>query len=282
MYLRRYLICIRPQHWTKNLLIFAAPFTAGSFSNFAEIKQLLYLFLIFCAASSTIYVLNDWVDRDFDSKHSQKMHRPFAAKEIGSKSLIFLLSILLLIQVVVSFLIPHQLLLWVIAYLVIAIAYSTYFKQVAVLEMFLVAIGYILRALAGAAAINVEASSWFLIVVGFGALFLVANKRLAEISHQNSTLTREVIIQYSNSFLRMIAGSSMTICLTGYTLWAFQYSSVTQISRLSIMVFALALMRYLWLSDRTNAERPEVILFTDKYVGGLGIVLIILMSKMIY
>ena len=282
MHLRIYLVCIRPQHWTKNLLVFAAPFTAGSFSNFDGIRHLIYLFLIFCAASSTNYVLNDWIDRDFDSKHSQKMHRPFAAKKMGSKSLFLLLSILFLIQVLLSFLIPLQLLSWVFAYLVIAIAYSTHFKQVAVVEMFLVAIGFILRALAGAAAVNVEASSWFLIVIGFGALFLVANKRLAEISNQDATLTREVITQYSKSFLRIVVGSSMTICLTGYTLWAFQYSSGTTISKLSIMVFALALIRYLWLSDRTNAEKPEVILFTDKVVVGLGIVLITFMSTMIY
>jgi len=282
MHLRMYLRCIRPQQWTKNLLIFAAPFTAGTFSNFDEIRQLFYLFLIFCAASSTNYVLNDWIDREFDSKHSQKMHRPFAAEKIGLRSLVSLLLALFSIQILFSFLIPRQLLWWVLAYLVISISYSTYFKQIAVVEMFFIAIGFILRALAGASAINVEASSWFLIVIGFGALFLVANKRLAEISHQNSNLTRGVISQYSNSFLKIIVGCSMTVCLMGYTLWAFQYSSGSQFSRLSVMVFALALMRYLWLSDRVSAEKPEVILFTDKVLVGLGTVFIALISTAIY
>ena len=139
-----------------------------------------------------------------------------------------------------------------------------------------------IRALAGAAAIKVEASSWFLIVIGFGALFMVANKRLAELSYQNSSLTRRVLDSYSNSFLKVVVGSSMTVCLVGYTLWAFQYSNGTSFSKISVIAFALALMRYLWLIDRKNAEKPEVVLFTDRVLAGMGLIFIVLISSAIY
>ena len=280
--IKMYLRCLRPHQWTKNLLVFAAPFTAGTFSKFGDLTQLIFLFLIFCAASSTNYVLNDWLDKDFDSQHIQKKHRPFAAGKIGHKSFVLLLVSLFSVQILLSFLIPHHVLLWVFTYLLISLSYSIYFKNVAVVEMFLVAVGFMFRALAGAAAIEVDASSWFLIVIGFGALFLVANKRLAEINYQNSSLTRGVIDQYSATFLKIIIGSSMTVCLIGYTLWAFQDSNETPFSKFSVIAFAMALMRYLWITDRENGEKPEVILFTDKVMVGLGIIFISLIAGAIY
>ena len=268
--------------WIKNLLVFAAPFTAGAFSDFGALTSLLYLFLIFCAASSTNYVLNDWLDKDYDSQHSHKKYRPIASGKIGYRSLLFILVFLLSLQTVLSFLIPLQALLWVVAYLSISLAYSLYFQKVAVVEMFFISIGFMIRALAGAAAIKVEASSWFLIVIGFGALFMIANKRLAELSYQNSSLTRGVMDSYSNSFLKVVIGSSMTVCLVGYTLWAFQYSNGTSFSKISVIAFALALMRYLWLTDRKNVEKPEVVLFTDRVLAGMGLIFIMLISIAIY
>jgi len=280
--IKMYLRCMRPHQWTKNLLVFAAPFTAGAFSKFEDLTQLIFLFLIFCAASSTNYVLNDWLDKGFDSQHIQKKHRPFAAGKIGHRSFVFLIVSLICIQILLSFLIPFHALLWVFTYLLTSLSYSIYFKNVAVVEMFLVAVGFMFRALSGAAAIEVGASSWFLIVIGFGALFLVANKRLAEMNYQNSSLTRGVIDQYSATFLKIIIGSSMTVCLIGYTLWAFQYSNGTAFSKFSVFAFAIALMRYLWITDRKNGEKPEIILFTDKVMVGLGIIFIFLIAATIY
>ena len=282
MRIRIYLLCLRPLQWIKNLLVFAAPFTAGAFSDFGALRPLFYLFVMFCAASSTNYVLNDWLDKDNDSQHSHKKHRPIASGKIGYRSLLLMLAFLLSLQILLSFMIPYQALLWVLAYLIMSISYSLYFKKIAVVEMSFIAIGFIIRALAGAAAFKVEASSWFLIVIGFGALFMVANKRLAELSYQNSSLTRGVMDSYSNSFLKVVIGSSMTVCLVGYTLWAFQYSNGTAFSKFSVIVFALALMRYLWLTDRKNAEKPEVVLFTDGALVGLGLIFVVLISIAIY
>ena len=282
MQIRMYLLCMRPLQWIKNLLVFAAPFTAGAFSDFGALTPLLYLFVMFCAASSTNYVLNDWLDKDYDSQHSQKKHRPIASGNIGYKSLLLILVFLISLQTLLSFFIPLQALLWVVAYLFVSISYSLYFKKIAVVEMSLIAIGFMIRALAGAAAIKVEASSWFLIVIGFGALFLVGNKRLAELSYQNSSLTRGVLDKYSNSFLKMVIGSSMTVCLVGYTLWAFQYANGTPLTKFSVIAFAVALMRYLWITERKNAEKPEVVLFTDRVLVALGLIFIALISIAIY
>ena len=260
MRLRMYLLCMRPLQWIKNLLIFAAPFTAGAFSDFSALTPLLFLFVMFYLAASTNYILNDWVDKDYDSQHGQKKHRPIASGEISRRSLLLMLLFLISLQTLLSCFIPLQALLWVVAYLLISIGYSLYFKKIAVVEMSLIATGFMIRALAGAAALKVEASSWFLIVIGFGALFLVANKRLAELNYQNSSLTRGVMDTYSSSFLKVVIGSSMTVCLVGYTLWAFQYSNGTAYLKFSVIAFAVALMRYLWITDQKNTEKPEEVL----------------------
>lgn len=148
--------------------------------------------------------------------------------------------------------------------------------------MLFVAIGYLFRALAGAAAIKVEASSWFLIVIGFGALFLIATKRLAEINYQEAPFTRKVGDQYSKVFLETVIGSSMTICLIGYTLWAFQYSNGNTFSKLSVIILTTAIIRYLWTTGQKNTERPEAVLFSDKTFLTLGAIFLVLISGAIY
>jgi decaprenyl-phosphate phosphoribosyltransferase len=277
-----YVKCIRPQHWTKNLLIFAAPFTAGRILNIEDLSKLLITFLFFCVASSTNYVLNDWLDQDFDAKHYQKLNRPFAAKKLGKESFIWLMILLLLCQLTLSFQVEFKAFVWVIAYLLFSISYSLYLKQIPVIEMFWIVIGFIIRAVAGAETIGVRASSWFLIVIGFGALFMVSNKRLAEMDYQNSFSTRKVLNVYSPSFLKTIVGSSLSVSLVGFALWAFQVSNQTSYARISALVFTMAMTRYLWISEYKNAEQPEVLLFTDKVLIMLGIALLILLALAIY
>jgi hypothetical protein len=80
----------------------------------------------------------------------------------------------------------------------------------------------------------------------------------------------------------MVIGSSMTVCLVGYTLWAFQYSNGTTLSRFSVTAFAMALLRYLWITELKSAEKPEVVLFTDRVLTGIGLVFIALISSAIY
>ena len=273
---------LRPNQWIKNLLLFAAPFTSGSITNTKNIIIVSLGFLIFCAASSLTYLLNDWVDRASDATHSKKRTRPFASGSLNKNSFLLLMIILICIQVISATFMPEQFTFWILLYLTLTTTYSLVLKKIAVIEMFIVSIGFIFRALAGAASLGVEVSIWFLVVTGFGSLFLVSSKRLAEKKYQTSTTTREIITQYPESFLRMFTGSSLSVTLVGYTLWAFQYSNGTQFSKFSVIAFAVALMRYLWITDQKNAEKPEVVLFTDRILLGLGLIFITLVSSAIY
>ena len=254
---------LRPNQWIKNLLLFAAPFTSGSITNTKNIIIVSLGFLIFCAASSLTYLLNDWVDRASDATHSKKRTRPFASGSLNKNSFLLLMIILICIQVISATFMPEQFTFWILLYLTLTTTYSLVLKKIAVIEMFIVSIGFIFRALAGAASLGVEVSIWFLVVTGFGSLFLVSSKRLAEKKYQTSTTTREIITQYPESFLRMFTGSSLSVTLVGYTLWAFQGDSQNNFSKLSVVVFSMLLFRYLWIAENENTEEPEIILFKD-------------------
>ncbi len=273
---------LRPNQWIKNLLLFVAPFTSESITNTKNIIIVSLGFLIFCAASSLTYLLNDWVDRASDATHSRKSARPFASGSLNKNSFLLLMIILICIQVISATFMPEQFTFWILLYLTLTTTYSLVLKKVAVIEMFIVSIGFIFRALAGAASIGVEVSIWFLVVTGFGSLFLVSSKRLAEKKYQTSTTTREIITQYPESFLRMFTGSSLSVTLVGYTLWAFQGDSQNNFSKLSVVVFSMLLFRYLWIAENENTEEPEIILFKDPVLVILQFLLLSLIVATYY
>jgi len=267
-----YLKAIRPRHWVKNFAIFAAPFASGSLLDLRQVGPLILLFIVFCAASSTNYVINDWIDKDFDSKHSQKSKRPFASRQLGVKDLAFLLLTLLVLQSAIAFILPTKVMVWVLIYLIFVISYSLYLKRIAVIELFVIGLGYLFRSLAGAQLIEAEPSPWFLLVIGFGALFLVANKRLAEIKYEKSTSTRVVNSYYSPSFLKVFIACTLSVTLMSYSLWAFLDTENTLAQRVSVISFSMALVRYFWNADHKNAEEPEIFLFSDRVLRVLWVI----------
>jgi decaprenyl-phosphate phosphoribosyltransferase len=273
---------LRPNQWIKNLLLFAAPFTSGNITNIKNVVIVSLGFLIFCAASSLTYLLNDWVDRASDATHPKKSARPFASGSLNKNSFLVLLIILICAQVIGATLMPEQFTFWILLYLAITTTYSLLLKKIAVIEMFIVSIGFIIRALAGAACLGIEVSIWFLMVIGFGSLYLVSSKRLAEKRYQNPTTSREIITKYPESFLQIFIGSSLSVTLVGYTLWAFQEDIQNNFSKLSVVVFSILLFRYLWIAENENTEEPEIILFKDPVLVILQFLLLSLIGATYY
>lgn len=277
-----YLKSIRPNHWLKNLLILIAPFTSGDFINGKNFSDLLLVFLMFSFASSSNYVLNDWVDREFDALHSDKQQRPFASKELDVKSLCLILFTLFSILIFLAPKVPSGSLICIVIYFSISISYSLYFKKFAVLELFLVAVGFVVRAIAGAVTVNVKPSAWFLVVIGFGALFLVSNKRLSELKYQIAPKTRKLNSQYSRVFLTRMIFVSMSITLATYSIWAFTSPGGSYFKEGSIVAFAFSLFRFHWISHLENVERPEEILFSDRLIFSSNLVLLVMLTIAIY
>jgi decaprenyl-phosphate phosphoribosyltransferase len=167
-------------------------------------------------------------------------------------------------------------------YLFNSVLYTKFFKSYPVLEMFLVAVGFVLRLIAGALALNLALSEWFLIVGGFGALYIVSIKRLAELKQENLREVRKVINSYSSDFLNFVAYSSSSVTLTSYCLWAFDQVSKPFWYQISVLPFMIALFRFGWISDRKSIEVPEDTILHDRPMLFSSTVLIATLSIAVF
>ena len=273
---------LRPRQWVKNGLIAVAPAAAGQLGEPGVVRHTIAAFLSFCALASAIYLFNDVRDLHADRQHPTKRYRAIASGQVPVR----LAAIVALGLVVLAFAIP--LLLWrpeglvlVLAiYLVISVAYSLGVKNLAVIELGSVASGFFLRAYAGAVASHIPVSTWFLVVISFGALFLVVGKRSSELKHVGGTATRRVLAEYTPEFLHSALTMTATVAVTGYCLWAFDTSATGLSSyhhhvvpiRLTVVPVVYAILFILRSAGAGDGDAPEELLLHDRTVQVLILV----------
>ena len=268
---------LRPRQWAKNVLVFAAPGAAGVLDDPSQLGKTLVAFVAFCLAASGAYCLNDASDAEADRQHPKKRHRPVAAGAVSVAAARRLGVALLIAAVLASLLVGNfYLLAAVSAYLVVTTSYTIWLKHIAVIDLAAVASGFIIRALAGAAATRVPVSDWFLIVASFGSLFIVAGKRSAEFAEaEDEVAHRAVLAEYSTNFLIMIRSVASAVTLLAYTLFAFEKAHLSTSSlpwfQLSILPFALGVFRYALRLDRGEGGAPEDIILGDRTLQVLGL-----------
>jgi len=283
---------MRPRQWVKNGLITVAPGAAGMLSHDNVIGHVLVAFLAFCAVSSAMYLLNDIRDVEADRTHPKKQLRAIAAGELSVRraviaSLVLLAAGFLLPLTLVK---PEGLLLILGLYVVSTTLYILWLKTVAVIELAFVAAGFFLRSYAGAVACHIYVSSWFLVVVSFGAFFLVVGKRSSELSQEGAGTTRKVLGEYTPEFLHSALTMSATVAVTGYCLWAFDTSSTGLSSihhhivpiRLTVVPVVLAILFVMRTSEATDGQSPEDLILKDHTVQSLLVLWAALLTIGIY
>lgn len=267
---------MRPRQWPKNLLVVAAPLAAGVVVESAlAVAAALGAFVL---VSSAIYLINDILDVDDDRKHPQKRHRPIAAGQVAVSTALVVAGVLLLAGLLVGFATNAGLGIVLGIYVVLQVLYSTVFKHQAVLDLAIVASGFLLRAIAGGLAAEVPLSQWFLLVAGFGSLFMVAGKRYSELlSLGNETGTRRTLVVYSDSYLRFVWSLAAAVTITAYSLWAFEISADNDTiwQAISIAPFVMGLLRYAVDIDRGEAGEPEEAVLHDHVLQAIGLVWVI-------
>lgn len=275
------MLALRPKQWLKNLLLFVAPFTAGTGLK-PELIQVSLGFIAFGLSASIGYIVNDISDLELDKMHPKKKARPFAAGEISIRSgaLIAIVSACALLLILKE--LPLEFSLLIVLYMVNTFIYTKYFKRIPVIELFSVTAGFVLRLIAGAVVIDLGISKWFLIVGGFGALFVISSKRLSELKMGDSQEIRKVLNSYSSDFLQASSAISVAICITAYTLWAFSQYMNPLWFQLSIVPFVIILFRYMWLTETGNTEAPEETILEDMPIIGLGFCCVLLLGFGIY
>ena len=265
----------RPRQWVKNVLVVAAPAAAGALVWPEVPERLIATFIAFCALSSSTYLLNDLHDSAEDRLHERRRTRPIAAGEVSPRLAVASALALAASGLALAFVVRPWLAAVGVGYLALTGSYTLWWRQVAVADIAAVASGFILRALAGAVATDVAVSRWFLAVTSFGALFLVAGKRYAELRASSSgavTTKRASLEEYSERYLLFVVGLAATVTTTAYCLWAFQRSHQARLSwyELTVIPFVLWLLRYALLIDRGAGESPDELVLGDRFLMIVG------------
>ncbi|HLM06920.1 MAG TPA: decaprenyl-phosphate phosphoribosyltransferase [Blastococcus sp.] len=267
---------LRPRQWVKNVLVLAAPAAAGRVLEADVLGPTAVAFVLFCMASSAVYLVNDTIDVEEDRRHPRKRFRPIAAGIVPRPLAVAMAAVLFTVALVAAVLLTRPELAWVLgSYVVIQLAYCLFLKNQPVIDLAVVASGFLLRGIAGGVAAGLLLSQWFLLVAAFGSLFMVAGKRYSElILVGDAAATRKTLKEYSASYLRFVWSLSAGVALTAYSLWAFEMGETQDgvpWSTISIAPFVLAFLRYAVDVDKGAAGAPEEIVLRDRVLLGLGV-----------
>jgi 4-hydroxybenzoate polyprenyltransferase len=209
---------MRPKQWVKNGFVFTPLIFAGEFTQIAAVEASFLAFFFFCLAASTTYIVNDYHDIEHDRKHSAKSkQRPLASGAVSKPQALVLLGFLYGILAWGYFQMPGVILV-ILAYLALNLAYTFVLKHLPVIDIFTIAIGFVLRVYAGAVALSVPVSSWMFVTTLCLALYLAAVKRRQELT-QSGTEGRKVLEHYTVSLVDRYAEMSATGALLFYSLF---------------------------------------------------------------
>lgn len=260
-------VALRPRQWIKNVVVLAAPVFAGQLTDPDTLWRSLLTVVLFSMASSGVYLLNDVSDLVEDRAHPVKRRRPLAAGHLSPRVAAAVSVVLLVGAVGLGTLVSWELGVVLASYCVINVAYSWALKHQPVIDIATIALGFVLRAVAGGVASDIPLSQWFLLVASFGALYMAAGKRYAEaqLVGEGRTETRRAMNGYSMSYLRFVWTTAAALLIMSYSLWAVEMSSDESFpwSEISIAPFVVAILRYGVDVDAGTAGEPEEIALKD-------------------
>jgi len=256
----------RPRQWTKNFVCFAAVTFADRLFIAESVARGLIAVACFCLASSAVYIINDLRDREQDQSHPLKRHRPIAAGRIQTRTAQLEALILAAAALGLSLLLPQRFRYVLLLFFVLNMLYSVVLKQLPILDVMSIALGFVLRVQSGIEAIKSPQSAWVVLCMFFMALFLAAGKRRAEILHP-ATIDpgnqRRVLREYSVSYLDLLLGISATTALVCYSLYAITVQA-SETFLITIIPVAFGILRYLMLVIvHTEGEGPDDLLTRD-------------------
>jgi len=267
----------RPRQWTKNLIVYMAfLFSANREWELSDPSSWIPLvfwstvaFVLFCMVSSADYLINDLVDRESDRAHPDKRRRPIAAGLISQNEAVAWAAGLAGLAVVLGFILDWHVGLALCAYIVIMLAYTFWLKHIVLMDMMVIAAGFVIRAMTGALAIDVPISEWLYVVTALGALFLVIHKRRAEIEllEGGATNHRPILEEYSTNLLDQMASLVTASTLIAYGLYTFTADNLppNNAMMLTIPFVLYGLLRYLYLVHQKKAGgSPEEVLLSDR------------------
>lgn len=268
---------IRPQQWIKNIFVFLPVFFHGDLLNKDKIILAVGAFLVFSFASSSIYCLNDLNDVESDRKHPIKRFRPLASREISKTTTILLMILLLISAIGVAIFYGganwKRLLLVVGSYYVMNVAYSFYLKRIAIIDVFIISLGFVIRVVAGGIATSTFLSQWIILMTFLLSLFIAFAKRRDDVLILNDSgeKTRGNINRYNLEFINSAMIVVATVTMVSYIMYTVSDEVIERFGTgylyITSLFVLLGLFRYLQrtLVD-SNSGDPVQILLNDRFI----------------
>jgi decaprenyl-phosphate phosphoribosyltransferase len=278
----------RPTQWSKNLLVFAAPGALGVLNQWEPLWKSLVVFVAFCLVASGTYYWNDIKDVAQDRLHPKKKFRPIASGDIPLGVARVVGTVLLAGGPLLALWVRPQAGAVLALYAVLTLVYSTRLKHVPLLDLAIVASGFVLRAMAGATATMTPMSNWFVLCVTFGSFFIVTGKRFAELLELGESAgdTRASLKSYTLDFLRQLLVISCTATVLTYCLWAFENATnnneIIPLHGVSIVPMVLALLRYLMVLEKGGGGAPEEVFMRDRTIQVYGLMWVVIYGLAVY
>lgn len=281
------LVSLRPKQWLKNVIVLAGLFFAVEFFVIAKIRDVLLAFLLFSLVSSSGYLVNDVMDRRKDALHPRKRLRPIAAGVIKPPLALGVALLLSSGSLAAAWGLNSHFGLTLTIYLLLTLSYSLFFKRVIILDVLLIASGFVLRAVGGAYAAQEGVSSWLIICTIFLALFLALTKRRSEVKllGDKAGSVRSTLALYTVELLDQMVNIVTAACLMAYALYTLDSGTVAKFGTRNLaftLPFVIyGLFRYLYLVLHLNVgETPEQVLLQDRpivicilaYVGTVALI----------
>jgi 4-hydroxybenzoate polyprenyltransferase len=261
---------MRPKQWTKNLVVFLPLIFDGKLFVPQLLLKTSVAFALFCLMSSTVYLINDLVDMEKDRQHPVKRQRPLASGALSPGVAIAAIVVFILVSLPLSLWLDGGFSLILFSYLLLNIAYSFYLKNLVIVDVLILAAGFLLRVAGGVVVVDVERfSPWLYLVITLGALFLGFGKRRHELLllEESANFHRSILAEYTVPFLDQLIALVTSTLVIAYSLYTFSAPNLPQnhAMMLTIPLVLYGLFRYLYLIHvKEEGGAPDELLFHDK------------------
>lgn len=293
-YMTKFLTLLRVEQWVKNLFVFLPLFFSGNFLNTELFFKSCVAFVVFSLASSTIYIINDYADAESDGQHPDKKNRPIASGAISKKTALGIATLLIgLIISVLLFLTAGlqqnigKFAIVILAYLGMNLAYTFRLKHVAIIDVCLISIGFVLRVMAGGYITEIPISQWAILLTFVLALVLALGKRRGElINAQISGKTRRSLDGYNVQFADIALSISVTLAIISYLMFTVQPEVQNRFGNKIFYTFIFVVFAFLRYLQQTlvhnRTESPTKIIYKDRYIQATLILWVVSYFLLIY
>lgn len=276
----KYFALLRPHQWIKNLLVLFPPFFAGTIVLPGTALNALLVLLVFSAAASSSYIINDIKDLEVDKRHKTKKKRSIANGSVSVHEAFIIALLLLFFSLLASFLVSPFFWIYLLVYLLISFSYTLFFKNIVIVDIFFISAGFVVRVLAGGEAFNVPISDWLFLTVFLVSLFLASGKRMGEMLELGDRASdhRASLAAYSRSFIDGSLWFSASAALVTYSLYTIEQKNGLFYT---VPLCAFGLLRYIYIVKEGNGD-PTDVLLSDRQIMAVGLVWALFISFLLY